>query len=212
MHRREMWGLVASVVLLWAGCGGEVSPPPPPGTGRLSLTFAPTPPSAPGLTLGKASVRVEQMAVLGDVAPSAHATLSETEFDMLGSPREVSFDQVPQGLYSLIKFEVTRVELQGSYRESSSDPKQLEGQINLSAWVNLRCPAGVEVAPDHVGLFDILMDGGHWFAGVPLDQLQDSDGQIKIDDQYNVGIGQAIAANVAVSFALAPPPAHVGPH
>lgn len=212
MHRREMWGLVASVVLLWAGCGGEVSPPPPPGTGRLSLTFSPTPPSATGLTLSKASVRVEQMAVLGDVAPSDHTTLSETELDMLGSARELWFDKVPQGLYSLIKFEVTRIELQGEYREGSSDPKQLEGQINLSAWANLRCPAGVEVAPDQVGLFGILIDGGHWFAGVPLDQAQESDGQIKIDDQNNVAIGQAIAANVVVSFALGPPPAHVGPH
>ena len=44
--------------------------------------------------------------MFGDVAPNGRSMLSSVQLDLLGQPQSYSFDMLPQGLYSRVRFNV----------------------------------------------------------------------------------------------------------
>ena len=206
------WGLVMALTLV-AGCGdggtggtggsgGGTGGTGGATGGTLTLVFAPTTPTANNLTLSQAGVKVEGVAVYGDVTPDYRTMLTgEPTIDMFGAPFTHTFDQAPQGLYSRVHFRLEGITFQGTY---GSYP--IQAQIEYETNIDLRDPVGQEVGAGHSAVFTVTLDGTQWFGDL-LAQAVPSGGQIVIDSfQNNVTVAQAIAHNVAAAVSLSTAP------
>jgi hypothetical protein len=198
---------VVFLLTLVVGCG-DVGTPGTGGSsgsggaggnnGSLTLVFAPVAPTANNLTLQQARVKVEAVAVFGDVAPDSRTMITgETSIDMLGQPVSYGFPMAPQGLYSRVRFRLDEITFQGNYGNY-----QVEAQIEPEATIDLRDPVGQEVGPGHSAIFTVTIDGTQWFGNL-LSQAVPSGDHITIDSlTNNVAVGQQIAHNAAAAISL----------
>src|ERR1700751_2507548 len=104
---RAATALAVSLAGLLLGCGdpsgGGMQPP---GPGSLLVTLTPTATSESNLQLQSASLHFLNLSVVGDVAPKGRSMLGDVSFDLLGDAKSWSFDMLPQGLYSRVRFQV----------------------------------------------------------------------------------------------------------
>jgi hypothetical protein len=198
--RRSCRALVALVAV--AGCHGQVGAPPPP-DGVLTLSIAASASPAEPLQLTSASLGIERLTVLGDVAPDARAMVAEAHIDLLSTGKTLTFMMLPQGLYSRVQFRFEELSLQGSWRGT---PLSVHLDSDNGELVDLRSAAGVEVTPGHDGSFAVTVDDNSWFAGDLLDSATQAQGQILVDALDNTAVGSQLFARVPASFSLQNPP------
>jgi hypothetical protein len=201
---RRSWGRVAALAaaLALTGCGN--GPVTPPDEGVLTLRFVPTSPAVSPLALSSSRLTIENLTLLGDVAPDGRSMLSELTIDLLSSGVSFMFTMLPQGLYSRVRFSVDKVVLEGSWR---GVPLHVQLEVDNAPIVDLRSAAGVEVGPAQDVLLAIRIDGASWFAGNLLDTAVVASGEIVIDSGNNLTIGEQLLARVAASFSLDDHPA-----
>jgi hypothetical protein len=183
-----------------AGCGGVVGGPPPPADGTLTLTITPGSASVSQLTLASASVHLEGISVIGDVAPDGRSMISDLQIDALSTAgTSVKLATIPQGVYSHVRFKVEHTSAQGTWRGM---PLSVSLESDDGTPVDLSSSAAVDVAPGHDGTFSVTLDVASWFAGALLDGATPVSGQITVDNGNNSAIGSQLKSRVAASFAL----------
>jgi hypothetical protein len=196
---------IASLAALLSGCGdpsgGGMQPP---GPGALLVTLTPAATAVSNLQLQSASLHFQNLSVFGDVAPNGRSMLGDVSFDLLGDPKSYSFDMIPQGLYSRVRFSVSEIKAQGTWK---GHPLQISVETDDAggALVDLRSPNGVEVQPGQDGTFALTETLSVWFGDnqTLLDQaVLDSNGHLTISDDVNHSIATQISAHVAASFTL----------
>jgi hypothetical protein len=190
---------LAAAALALVGCGAPAGGSTPNG-GELTLDFAPTSPAVAPLQLTSAKLQVEQVTVIGDVAPDARSMISELSIDLLSAGVSHTFTMLPQGLYSRVRFHVDEMAAQGTWNGVPLVVRVDFG--DASSPIDLRSSAGVEIAPGHNGMLTVAIDGASWFGSRLLDGATQSSSQILVDGTNNVAIAQALATRVAASFAL----------
>lgn len=189
--------LVAAALL--SGCGQSAGMQPPAG-GVLTLDLTPSPISVSGLSLQSAKVQIEGLTVIGDIT-SARANPSELSLDLLGAMSSVTFDMLPQGVYSRVDFRVDSLEAQGTWRGVQLQV-QVETPDGAPATVDLRSSSGMELGAGHDVTFTVTVDGGSWFAGNILDSATQTSSQIVVDQYNNTSIGSQILMSALASFTL----------
>lgn len=198
------WGcMVRSVIILalagaLAGCGGNPGGNPPPDAGTLTLTVTPTSPATAPLTLQQARLELDNVSLVGDVAPVS--MLSDVSIDLLSSGMTLPFTMLPQGLYSRVRFTVDTVSMQGTWRGVPLTIHLESGDGSQSTVIDLRSSTGVEVAPGHDATIAVGIDAASWLAGGLLDSATQSSGQIVLDSSNNVALGQQLLSRLAPSF------------
>lgn len=193
--------LCAVTALAGVACGppGGTQPPKP---GALTLTLHPTVPSSSGLVVKGGALRVEQLSVFGDVAPDPRGMVSDASVPWL-SGLQLTFSELPPGLYSRVRFVVDEITLEGTW---AGAPLKLKLELDGALRVDLRSPTGVELAPGHDAALTVSIAAGGWLDGVALDAAEREGGEIRLDDNHNLGLLDDIAAHVgASSFSLGDP-------
>jgi hypothetical protein len=185
-----------------AGCGGHIGGNTPP-NGTLTLSFTPTQTSVTSLTLSSASVHIEEISVIGDVAPDPRSMISDLQIDALSTGTSVKLATIPQGLYSRVHFGVEHTAISGSWR---GVPLTVSLSSDDGTPVDLSSSAGVDVAPGHDGTFAVTLDVASWFANSILDGATAVGGQITIDRTNNPTVAAQLSSLVAASFALTASP------
>jgi hypothetical protein len=185
-----------------AGCvdpGGNMQSP---GPGSLLVTITPSSTPVANLQLQSATLHFQNLSVFGDVAPNGRSMLSAVQLDLLGQPQSYSFDMLPQGLYSRVRFNVSEAQIQGSWR---GHPLQIEvdsGDLGGGV-IDLRSPSGVEVQPGQDGSFAIDESLSAWFDGNILDSAPpDATGKIVIDENVNRSVATQLSVRMVASFTL----------
>lgn len=174
----------------------------PPGLGSLLVTISPSSTPVANLQLQSASLHFQNLSVFGDVAPNGRSMLSSAQLDLLGQPMTYSFEMLPQGLYSRVRFNVSEAQIQGSWR---GHPLQIgiESDDLGGAVIDLRSPSGVEVQPGQDGSFAVAESLSAWFDGNLLDSATpDANGKITINDDVNRAVASQLSAKMVASFTL----------
>ena len=120
---------------------------------------------------------IENLTVIGDVAPDGRSMLSDFDLDLLGATRSFTFDMLPQGVYSRITFRIDAIHAQGSWRGVPLTI-QIEPEDGTPSNVDLRSSSGVELTAGHDATLTVRVDAGSWFAGDVLDSAAQSSSQI----------------------------------
>ena len=197
MRAVRLYATVVALIGVTACADNGTKPPPPPGVGQLTLVFTPTAPQATGLTLTSATVHLEGVSVIGDLAPDPRTMLGETGVDMLGAAQPHVFDMAPQGLYSRVHFRLEESSFQGSYNGTP-----IQALIEYEMSIDLRDPVGQEVFPGHDAVFTLSFEGTAWFGNL-LSQTVPASGKLTIDSlTNNTTIAMQIAQNVAAAISL----------
>jgi hypothetical protein len=190
---------VATLLTVLALCGCRAAPgSAAPPAGVLTLSLTPSLTTSTELQLS-GHLEIENLTVLGDVAPDARSMLLEFALDVMAA-RKFSFAMLPQGVYSGVHFLVGEVQLQGSWRGVPLRV-QLDSDQGLAV-VDLRASAGVELSPGHDAELPITVAVDSWFAGNLLDSASQSASQIVIDATNNAAIASQLLTRIAASFAL----------
>jgi hypothetical protein len=181
-------------MIAWVGCDPGVGNPPPPASGTLTLTLAASPPALTGLTVTGGGLELEHIAVIGDVAPDPRSMLGETKAEWT-KERELPFKELPQGLYSRVRFDAEKLSLDGTWQGT---PLKIRCELH-DLRVDLRSPSGREISPGHDARFRVGIDATHWLDGVDLSSAQLVEGQIRIDEANNAALRAQISAAVSTA-------------
>lgn len=197
MRSTGMRLLVGLVVL--AACDPETHGPR---SGVITVDIAPRPAATAGLVLSTARMHLDHIGVFGDTAPPPPV---DADLDALSSGLDVTFTDQPQGLYSRVRFGVSRVVINGAWRgvplEARIDMGPGPGNMNV---VDLRAPSGheQELGPEQDVTFTVAVDVPAWFAGGLLDAAVPRDGRIVLDNTQNAEITRQLGARITRSFLL----------
>ncbi len=202
--RRHLIPRFAAAAWLWgaAALTGCTSPPGSSSTqdGVLTLAVMPTVSAVSGLQLTSGRVQIDELTVLGDVAPDGRSMVSEFNLDLLSSTgASFTLSMLPQGVYSRVRFSVDSAVVMGSWRGTPFSVA-LETDDSVAA-VDLRSN-GVEVTPGHDGALTLGVDPGTWFAGNVLDGATPVSGQLTIDSSHNAAVAAQLTSRLAGSFTL----------
>lgn len=171
-----------------------------PTDGTLAVMVRPAnmPPS--GLVIAGGHLRIEDLTVLGDVAPSGQTMISSFNLDLASTGASFTLSSLPQGVYSRVRFEAEHPAVDGSWKGA---PLHFTFELELGGEaVDLRTD-GIEVTPGHDGQFALAVDAGAWFANNVLDGVTpDNNGEIILDTSHNPTVAATIASRVASSFTL----------
>jgi hypothetical protein len=201
MFGRAAWVLVAMWVS--AGCGSHPQVAAPVAGGSVVVQFTVNAPRVDGLVLTGCQVGLEHLDLFGDVSQSPqlmlhNATLSPVQMGV----QQVSFTDLPQGIYSGLGFSVESVRLEGTY---AGMPLMVRFDIE-GARVDLRVMPPPELTDvNDVVKLPIDVEAGVWWQGVDLTQAQLDDGRILIDPYHNPDMALSIARGMSTCFTLGTP-------
>lgn len=199
--RRACSALTLLAATLAAGCGGMPTAPNPD-NGVLTLTITPADTAVTSLQLDSAALEVENLSVLGDVAPDSRSMIAKANIDLLSAGSRFTFTMLPQGVYSRVRFNIHHVVFQGTWRGVQVQCQIEIGDDGVGGIVDLRTATGGELAPGHDVTLPVTLDVGSWFADNLLDAAVQSGGNIQIDEYNNTAIGQQLATRALSSFTL----------
>jgi len=190
-----MWGRFSLPIFLalgsLAGCGA----PPAPMSASLRLKVTGNAPRIDGLVLTGVNTKLEKLTVYGDVAPDPRTTMPDTDVDLLQGAT-ISYEQLAPGLYSLLRFVIDDLSLDGSYRGAPVHALFEFGETTVS----LRSKDGMEVAPDHPGRFTVIADMTQWLTAADLDAADRTGSEILVAPSHNPTRAASIASRVPSSF------------
>lgn len=201
---------LAMLTLALVACAPETATAPQPGV--ATVAFAPRPLGIPYITLTSASLRLDRLAVIGNVPPPPNQPPPDHpppqdppprppgfELDALSNGASATIEDLPQGLYSRVSFLVGRITLEGSVQ----DTKFHVALRPFNAFVDIRTSDPQELGFDRDIAFDVSLDPNLWFPpGIFSGAMLDSRGDIVCDDVTNVYLGMALIDALPRSFRL----------
>lgn len=196
-----------TLLLVVASCGGRPLPSASSsGAGTVTISFAGVQLAAGPLDVGAASIVLKDVSLYGDVQAAPSFQLPDVSVDVLSASTPVRVMDLPQGLYSRLRFSVDQLHLSGKWRDWALSLTLDDGDDDDQLGVALRAPNGVELASGQTVGFAVTIDVSSWFAGVDLDDAEvDSDQTIHLDDDHNGVLMSALITAVPSSFALTDP-------
>jgi hypothetical protein len=211
---RVIWGLALLACGLVACADGGADGPTP---GVATVGFVPRPLVLPNINLSRATARLDRLQIIGNVPPPPppgslpppdsrpppdgyHPPEATVNLDALAStPSTGSIENLPQGLYSRMRFMIGRVSLEGRARGAPF-------QVSLApfgAIVDIRAPVPQELGLGQDVAFDVTVDPNLWFPPYVFEGgTVDSRGVIICDDVSNTQIGSALIQSMLWSFSL----------
>ena len=193
---------------------GETSGPTP---GIATVGFVAKPVVLPNINLSRANARLDRLQIIGNVPPPPppgsqpppggrpppdgyHPPEATVDLNALAStPSTGSIENLPQGLYSRMRFMVGWVYLEGRVRGTPF-------QVSLApfgAIVDIRASVPQELSLDQDIAFEVSVDPNLWFPPYLFDGATvDSRGVIIGDDVSNPQIGATLVQAMLRSFAL----------
>jgi hypothetical protein len=211
---RVIWGLALLAGGLVA-CSESGTDGPTPGVATVG--FVPKPIVLPNINLSRASTRLDRLQIIGNVPPPPppgslpppdsrpppdgyHPPEATVNLDALAStPSTGSIENLPQGLYSRMRFMIGRISLEGRARGTPF-------QVSLApfgAVVDIRASVPQELGLDHDVAFDVSVDPNLWFPPYVFEGATlDNRGVIICDDVSNTQIGSALIQSMLRSFSL----------
>jgi len=211
---RVIRGLALLACGLVACADGETNRPAP---GVATVGFVAKPVFLPNISLSRAKARLDRLQIIGNVPPPPppgsqpppgdrpprdgfHPPEATVDLDALAStPSEGSIENLPQGLYSRMRFMVGWISLEGRVRGTPF-------HVSLApfgASVDIRASVAQELGLDQDIAFEVSVDPNLWFPPYLFDGATlDSRGEIICDDVSNTQIGSTLIQSMLWSFAL----------
>jgi hypothetical protein len=187
-----------------------------PTRGVATVAFTPKPLALPAyLDLARAQIQLDRVLIIGNMPPPPPPgepfpdrpppgdhppPLPDVSLDALSTAgSSATFENLPQGLYSWVRFTLGRISLEGTARGTV---------FNVSI-----APFGVIVdrrasVPQELGLdrdihFPVSVDPNVWFPPYLFDgAMLDNRGEIVVDEVSNPQIGMTLTQAMAKSFSL----------
>jgi hypothetical protein len=211
---RVIWGLALLASGLVACSDGGTDGPTP---GVATVGFVPKALVLPNINLSRATAHLDRLQIIGNVPPPPppgsqpppgsrpppdghHPPEATVDLDALASTASTgSIENLPQGLYSRMRFMIGRVSLEGRARGAPF-------QVSLApfgAVVDIRASVAQELGLDHDIAFEVSVDPNLWFPPYVFDGATlDGRGVIICDDVSNTQIGSALIQSMLWSFSL----------
>jgi hypothetical protein len=205
---RAVCGLAMLTLALLACEDGPSAGPQP---GIATVAFAPRPLTLPYINLSSARLRLDRLEVIGNVPPpppppqqgpppqELPPRMPGFDLDALSKSSSTSIEDLPQGLYSRVRFILGRITLEGSVQSTNF-------HVALRPFgviVDIRAPNPQELGFDRDIAFDVGLDPNLWFPpGLFAGATLDSRGDIVLDDATNAYVGAALTDAVSRSFRL----------
>jgi hypothetical protein len=177
----------------------------------VTVAFAARTLMLPEIDLTATNLRLDRLQVLGNVPPPGSSPdrpppqgprpeIPRIDLDVLSTGTTGSIEDLPQGLYSRVRFILGRVSLDGVWRNTRF-------HLSLAPFgtiiVDMRASTPQELSQAGNITFDISVDPNLWFPpGVFYGAALDGRGEIVVDDTINVPIGMAILQSMPRSFTM----------
>jgi hypothetical protein len=182
--------------------------------GVATVAFTPKPVALASIVLERAQVQLDRVLVIGNMLPfpppgeplpdrpppGDRPPLPNVSLDALSSAgASASFDYLPQGLYSRVRFTLGRISLEGRARGTVFNVSIAP----FSVIIDVRASVPQELGLERDINFPVSVDPNLWFPPYLFqDAMLDNRGEIVCDEVSNPQIGAAITQAMAWSFAL----------
>ena len=193
-------------------CSDDAPSGPTPGV--ATVAFTPKPVALPYIVLDRAQVQLDRVLVIGNMPPPPppgqpppdrpppgdRPPLPDVSLDALSSAgSSASFEDLPQGLYSRVRFTLDRMSLEGKARGTVFNVSIAP----FSVIVDVRASVPQELGLDRDINFPVSVDPNVWFPAYLFDgAMLDNRGEIVSDEVSNPQIGATIIQAMARSFSL----------
>jgi hypothetical protein len=203
-------GLAMLTLALIACSAPEMATGPQPGVATVS--FTPRRLGIPYIDLTSASLRLDRLAILGNVPPPPNQPPPDHpppqdlpprphgfDLDALSNGASATIEDLPEGLYSRVSFMLGWISLEGSVQST----KFHVALRPFGTVVNILASNPQELGFDRDIAFEISLDPNLWFPpGLFNGAMLDSRGDIVCDDVTNTYIGMALTDAMTWSFRL----------
>jgi hypothetical protein len=201
-------GLAGLVFALAACSGGDQANVPAPGVATVG--FRPKPVMLPYINLSRARTMLDRLQLVGNVpqyppqqqlpdGPPPPPPGQRIDLDALSAGTSAAFEDLPQGIYSRVRFIIGRIWLEGTW-------KGTRFQVSLApfgAIVDIRAPTPQELGLDRDIAFQVVVDPNIWFPPYLFDgAMLDDRGEIICDEVSNTQIAATLTRGMAGSFSL----------
>jgi hypothetical protein len=182
--------------------------------GVATVAFTPKPVALASIVLERAQVQLDRVLVIGNMLPfpppgeplpdrpppGDRPPLPNVSLDALSSAAaSARFENLPQGLYSRVRFTLGRISLEGKARGTVFN-------VSIAPFgviVDVRASVPQELGLDRDINLPVSVDPNLWFPPYLFqDAMLDNRGEIVCDEVSNPQIGAAITQAMAWSFAL----------
>jgi len=193
-------------------CTDDAASGPTPGV--ATVAFTPKPVALPYVVVERAQVQLDRVLIIGNMPPPPppgepfpdrpppgdRPPLPDVSLDALSSTgASASFDYLPQGLYSRVRFTLGRISLEGRARGTVFNVSIAP----FSVIVDVRASVPQELGLDRDINFPVSVDPNVWFPPYLFnDAMLDNRGEIVCDEVSNPQIGATIIQAMAWSFSL----------
>ena len=197
---------LALITLASLACSEDPASGPQPGV--ATVAFAPRALTIPYIDLSSAKLRLDRLEIIGNVPPpppqfpppdEPPPRLPGIDLDALSEGTSTTVEDLPQGLYSRIRFLLGRVTLEGTVQSTRF-------HVTLRPFgrvVDIRASTPQELGFERDIAFEVTLDPNFWFPpGVFQGAMLDSRGEIVCDDVSNYWITAALVDTVSASFRL----------
>jgi hypothetical protein len=194
------------MTLALLACAEDTVSGPQPGV--ATVAFAPRSLTIPYIDLSAAKLRLDRLEIIGNVPPpppngfppdEPPPRLPGIDLDALSEGSSATVQDLPQGLYSRVRFLLGRVTLEGTVQTTRF-------HVTLRPFgrlVDLRASIPQELGFERDIAFEVTLDPNFWFPpGLFQGAVLDSRGDIVCDDVTNNWITAAMVDTVSSSFRL----------
>ncbi len=193
------------MTLALLACSEDTPAGPQPGI--ATVAFAPRALTIPYIDLSSARLRLDRLEIIGNVPPPPNRPppdepppwLPSIDLDALSEGTSATVEDLPQGLYSRVRFLLGRVTLEGTVLSTRF-------HVTLRPFgrvVDIRASTPQELGFERDIAFEITLDPNFWFPpGLFMGAMLDSRGDIVCDDVTNTWITSALTDAVSVSFRM----------
>jgi len=204
---RSTGGLALLALALGCSDGGANGPAP----GVATIGFVAKALTSPYINLQRAQTRFDRLQLIGNMPPPSSQPPqdhpppsnspppgSSVSFD-LSAGASATIEDLPQGLYSRVRFLLGRTSLDGTVRGTVFHVSVAP----FGAMVDVRASQPQELGLEQDVSFQVSVDPNIWFPPYLFDgAVLDDRGQIVCDDVSNPQIGSALVQAMAASFSL----------
>jgi hypothetical protein len=193
-------------------CSDDAPSGPTPGV--ATVAFTPKLVALPYIDLSRAQVQLDRVLVIGNMPPPPppgepfpdrpppgdRPPLPDVSLDALSlAGASASFDYLPQGLYSRVRFTLGRISLEGTARGTVFN-------VSIAPFgliVDVRASVPQELGLDRDISFPVSVDPNVWFPPYLFEgAMLDNRGEIVCDEVSNPQIGATITQAMTRSFSL----------
>ena len=190
-------------------CADETPAGPSPGVATVG--FSPRALNLPYISLSRARVTLDRLQIIGNQPPPGsqpppnfpppdRPPSTTVDLDALSAAgASASLEDLPQGLYSRVRFLIGRISLEGRARGTVFN-------VSLQPFgvgVDVRASMAQELGLDQDIDFEVSVDPNVWFPPYVFENaMLDNRGEIVADEVSNPQIGGALIPAIAASFRL----------